>query len=235
MLRALLLLPALPLLLSACGGDCDCEDSEPVVPEDTAPDVHDTAPPDTQDGPRTDLDGDGWAWPEDCNDQDASVGPDALDVINGADDNCDGVVDVHTLAAAHSKMLGEASGDWAGANVAGVGDVNADGYADIGISAWYSDASANNAGSLYVVLGPVAPGEWSLAYADVRLSGESAGDNLSRRGRPRRRWLRRRGVLRAGRRHHRPGRRRGLPHARTPRGALGRGLRPRQDPRGVRW
>ncbi len=180
MMRAVLLLPALPLLLSACGGDCDCEDSEPVVPEDTAPDVHDTAPPDTQDGPRTDLDGDGWAWPEDCNDQDASVGPDALDVINGADDNCDGVVDVHTLAAAHSKMLGEASGDWAGANVAGVGDVNADGYADIGISAWYSDASANNAGSLYVVLGPVAPGEWSLAYADVRLSGESAGDNLSR-------------------------------------------------------
>jgi len=70
-LPALAVLPVLPVLsllalLPACGG------------EDKGP---------------QDRDGDGYDSMTDCNDFDASVGPDAVEVCNGIDDDCDGKID----------------------------------------------------------------------------------------------------------------------------------------------
>ncbi|HYF13200.1 MAG TPA: putative metal-binding motif-containing protein, partial [Candidatus Paceibacterota bacterium] len=41
----------------------------------------------------SDADGDGSTVPADCNDQDATVNPDATEVNDGKDNNCNGVVD----------------------------------------------------------------------------------------------------------------------------------------------
>ena len=40
-----------------------------------------------------DWDGDGWAWPDDCDDYDASVYPGAPEVCDGRDNDCDGMLD----------------------------------------------------------------------------------------------------------------------------------------------
>jgi hypothetical protein len=40
-----------------------------------------------------DADGDGFDFCNDCNDQDANVNPSKVEVCNGIDDDCDGLVD----------------------------------------------------------------------------------------------------------------------------------------------
>ncbi len=46
-----------------------------------------------------DFDADGYGISEDCDDQRSTVNPDAIDICNGMDDNCDGVVDDAATAA----------------------------------------------------------------------------------------------------------------------------------------
>ena len=41
----------------------------------------------------TDCDGDGHAWPADCNDANAGIYPGATETCDGFDNDCDGVVD----------------------------------------------------------------------------------------------------------------------------------------------
>ena len=41
----------------------------------------------------TDCDGDGFAWPLDCNDVDSTIHPGAAEVCDGHDNDCDGLVD----------------------------------------------------------------------------------------------------------------------------------------------
>ena len=80
-----------------------------------------------------------------------------------------------SLSGAHASFRGETYGDYAGCSVAGVGDVDGDGFDDLLLGASGNDAGGGNAGAAYLIHGPVT-GELDLAVADVRLTGEDSGD-----------------------------------------------------------
>ncbi len=67
-----------------------------------------------------------------------------------------------------------AAGDNFGRSVAGAGDVNGDGFADVIIGAPFNDASGPDAGQAYVYYG----GPGADAVADLTLTGAAAGDNF---------------------------------------------------------
>lgn len=75
-------------------------------------------------------------------------------------------------------LTGEAPHDEAGHALAGVGDVNGDGLADLLIGAWANDAGGEDAGIAYLILGrrEQLPATMSLASADAAFVGEQAGD-----------------------------------------------------------
>jgi hypothetical protein len=74
-----------------------------------------------------------------------------------------------------ATLSGDAPGDAAGQRVAGAGDVNGDGFADLVVGAPQNDAIFSNAGAAYVYLG--GSGGFSTA-ADTVLSGEAGSDNF---------------------------------------------------------
>jgi hypothetical protein len=84
-----------------------------------------------------------------------------------------GDLDLGTAAAA--KFVGEAAQDKAGYGVGGAGDVDDDGYDDLVIGAYTADNTFPDAGTAYLMYGPVT-GTIDLAFADVILTGEAAGD-----------------------------------------------------------
>ena len=85
------------------------------------------------------------------------------------------------LAGADASFLGEASDDYSGMTVAGVGDVDDDGYDDFGVGAPFRDnvlGYGTDFGMVYLVLGKAAG--WSLdvdlGTADASFLGEGGGD-----------------------------------------------------------
>ncbi len=110
------------------------------------------------------------------------------DVILGAPGNDDGGADAGAAylflgpvtgsldpGGAHAILVGESPGDAAGRAVAGAGDVNGDGFADLLVGASAEDAGGTGAGAAYVVFGPVS-GTRDLFDTDAKLIGEAAGD-----------------------------------------------------------
>jgi hypothetical protein len=79
-------------------------------------------------------------------------------------------------AVADLTLTGAAAGDQFGNAVSTAGDVNADGYGDVIVTAYFNDAGGSNAGRAYVFLGGPAPD----AVADWTLTGEVAGDSFGR-------------------------------------------------------
>lgn len=77
---------------------------------------------------------------------------------------------------ADAAYTGEATDDSAGTSVAGFGDVDGDGYDDLGIGAPENDSAATAAGSAYVVMGKATPATASLSAADARLRGIDSAD-----------------------------------------------------------
>jgi hypothetical protein len=71
-------------------------------------------------------------------------------------------------------LTGEAADDDFGKSICGAGDVNRDGYADVAVGAFTSDANGYNAGRGYVYFG----GSPMDKVPDVTLNGEAAGDHL---------------------------------------------------------
>jgi hypothetical protein len=75
--------------------DGDCDDSDPAYHPGAVED--DCTDPNDYDCDGSvawaDADGDGWAACEDCDDGDAAVKPDADELCNGVDDDCDGSID----------------------------------------------------------------------------------------------------------------------------------------------
>ena len=71
-------------------------------------------------------------------------------------------------------LSGEAAGDRFGISVAGAGDVNGDGYADVIVGAYQNDAGGNDAGRAYVFYG----GTHMDDRADLAFTGAAAGDSF---------------------------------------------------------
>ncbi len=100
---------------SAEPGDCDDTDAayHPGASED---DCSDPADYDCDGSTRyADADGDGWAACEDCDDTDAAINPDAAETCDGADNDCDGIVDEDDAADAPT-WYGDGDGDGYGAS-----------------------------------------------------------------------------------------------------------------------
>ena len=109
----------LALLALSCG---DKDETAPVV---TSDDTATTAP--------VDADGDGWEAPDDCDDLDAAVHPDATEICDGKDDDCDGTVD--------NPDAGDADTWYADADGDGFGDPLVSLEACTPPSAYVADAS----------------------------------------------------------------------------------------------
>ncbi|MFT5679390.1 MAG: hypothetical protein ACI8RZ_000294, partial [Myxococcota bacterium] len=73
----------------------------------------------------------------------------------------------------------EAGGDLVGTSLAAVGDLNGDGLADVLIGAPGHDGSGDEAGAVYLLLGP-ATGSHDLSEAHARLDGEGVEDFAGR-------------------------------------------------------
>ena len=87
-----------------------------------------------------------------------------------------GAVSGETSAVdADARITGESGQDYLGTEVAGVGDMDGDGYDDVALGAYLDDEAGDGAGATYVLSGPVR-GELPAASADVKLTGESAND-----------------------------------------------------------
>ncbi|MCK6528691.1 FG-GAP-like repeat-containing protein, partial [Myxococcota bacterium] len=124
-----------------------------------------------------DVDGDGW--------DDVLVGApwnDAAGSLAGAAYLVRGpVAGDLDLSLAHARFTGRAAEDQAGLRVASAGDLDRDGYGDVLISGSYHDPDGGGiplsaAGEAYLVHGPIAPGDHSLADADaVFVGGEAYG------------------------------------------------------------
>ena len=79
--------------------------------------------------------------------------------------------------SATAVLEGVAGGDYAGWSVAGPGDVDGDGHADLLVGALADDTAGIEAGAAYLVSGAVT-GVVSLAAATATFTGESAGAQL---------------------------------------------------------
>jgi hypothetical protein len=77
------------------------------------------------------------------------------------------------LGTADARLVGEAPGDFAGQAVAGVGDIDGDGYDDVLVGA---PGTASGTGTAYLLHGPLT-GDVGLGSADAMLSGEVEDDN----------------------------------------------------------
>ena len=84
------------------------------------------------------------------------------------------------LSNADASFWGEASSNWAGNQVAGLGDVNGDGYDDIAIAAYTNDYAGTDRGQVYLILGKSSG--WghdvSLSNAAASWTGEADNDAL---------------------------------------------------------
>jgi len=88
-----------------------------------------------------------------------------------------------SLLQADARFVGLAPDDEAGASVAGAGDLDLDGYADIVFGVPLADAVGANSGETYVFYGGSVPpsGTYSMNEADGRIRGGAAGEQLGAR------------------------------------------------------
>ena len=78
---------------------------------------------------------------------------------------------------AHVRIDGVIPGQWVGYSVAGAGDVNGDGRADLLVGAVGTASRGEDTGAAYLFLGPITS-DRTVAQADAILHGGSAGDRL---------------------------------------------------------
>jgi len=156
----------------AHSGD-DCDDAVATSHPGATDDWYDGIDADCVGDSDYDQDGDGHDSDDydggDCDDEEPGINPDALEWVDGEDNNCDDDLDELTLDNAAVVLLGDSGGDSAGCAVAGVGDVNADGYDDILIGAYGNSDGALDGGAAYLLYGPIS--STGLASSSAQLRG----------------------------------------------------------------
>ena len=112
-LSALFLLSA--FALSACKDDSASDDTASPNDSDSTGDDSDSGGSGDSDSEiaELDLDGDGFNTEDDCDDDNAAVNPDAEEVCDGEDNNCDGATDIDAIDATiyYSDEDGDGFGD----------------------------------------------------------------------------------------------------------------------------
>lgn len=86
--------------------------------------------------------------------------------------------DTAAAAAADRIFTGAAAGDWFGRAVAGVGDLDQDGYDEVLVGAPSLDVGAVTPGHAYLFRGGPSGGEVPAALADAVFAGEAAQDRF---------------------------------------------------------
>ncbi|MBI4714245.1 FG-GAP repeat protein [Candidatus Uhrbacteria bacterium] len=121
---------------------------------------------------------------KDCDDESEEINPSVEETCNnGVDDNCDEDVNecklsgTISLNTANASIYGESEGDIASKSIAAIGDVNGDWFEDILIGSPGNDEAGQNAGSAYIVFGPITSGMINLKDAKVRFLGEAENDS----------------------------------------------------------
>jgi hypothetical protein len=117
----------------------------------------------------------------DCDDASEAVSPGAAEVCgDGLDNDCDGtgglcLAGSWSLDEADFALYGEAAGTLAGSAVAGLGDLDRDGYDDFAVGAPGVDAGQTDAGGVYILYGP-PDSDQTLGGAPAILVGDNGGD-----------------------------------------------------------
>lgn len=93
-------------------------------------------------------------------------------------DAWEGVYGVEDLV---DPILGEADSDYAGSGVSAPGDLNEDGYADLLVGASGDDSDLEDAGALYLLLGPMS-GYDTMADAITKLTGAESSEGVRQSG-----------------------------------------------------
>ena len=105
--------------------------------------------------------------------EDESNGPGAVFVLTGPVG-----AGTHTIEEAPRRLDGETYGDEAGAALAGGGDLDGDGTADLLVAAPYTDDNGSQSGSVYVITGPLSGSRDDLGIARTQVLGEETAGRV---------------------------------------------------------